>query len=257
MARAAEVAADRDDNPGSFVSPIAGGVGTFAGVDSPFNKVAGVGFDGLIEAAELNAVEDEFALRRSPVQFELSSLGDPAIAEQLADRGYQLVGLENVLGISLRGYVGRPSAAGIEVRACELEEYELWVELVAEAAAHPDDQGSPSHEEFPRSAIKLAEGDLLGAGSMPYLAIRNGVAAGGGSIRIAGDIAQLTGAATAVEHRRRGVQTALLAARLRDAAAAGCEVATVTVPPGSKSQVNAERSGFNLLYARSILVKNE
>ena len=64
------------------------------------------------------------------------------------------------------------------------------------------------------------------------------------------------GAATAPAHRRRGVQTALLSARLADAAAAGCDVAVITTQPGSKSQQNAQRRGFDLLYARATLVKH-
>jgi ribosomal protein S18 acetylase RimI-like enzyme len=68
-------------------------------------------------------------------------------------------------------------------------------------------------------------------------------------------IAALTGAATAPEHRRRGVQTALLSARLADAASAGCDVAIITTQPGSKSQQNAQRRGFDLLYTRAVLVK--
>jgi ribosomal protein S18 acetylase RimI-like enzyme len=56
-----------------------------------------------------------------------------------------------------------------------------------------------------------------------------------------GGIAQFTGAATAPAHRRHGVQTALLSARLADAAAAGCDIAVVTAQPGSKSQQNVQR----------------
>lgn len=43
-------------------------------------------------------------------------------------------------------------------------------------------------------------------------------------------------------------------ARLADATAAGCEVAVITVQPGSKSQQNAQRHGFDLLYTRAVLV---
>jgi hypothetical protein len=50
--------------------------------------------------------------------------------------------------------------------------------------------------------------------------------------------------------------TALLSARLVDAAAAGCEVAVITTQPGSKSQQNAQRRGFDLLYTRATLVKH-
>jgi ribosomal protein S18 acetylase RimI-like enzyme len=74
-------------------------------------------------------------------------------------------------------------------------------------------------------------------------------------MRIVDGIAQLTGAATAPAFRRRGIQSALLAARLADATAAGCDVAVITVQPGSKSQQNAQRRGFDLLYTRAVLVK--
>jgi len=74
-------------------------------------------------------------------------------------------------------------------------------------------------------------------------------------MRLADGIAQLTGAATAPAHRRHGIQTALLSARLADAAAAGCDVAVVTVQPASKSQQNVQRQGFDLLYTRAVLVK--
>jgi hypothetical protein len=51
------------------------------------------------------------------------------------------------------------------------------------------------------------------------------------------------------------VQTALLQARLQDAARRGCDLAVITTAPGSKSQQNAQRRGFALLYARALHVK--
>jgi hypothetical protein len=68
-------------------------------------------------------------------------------------------------------------------------------------------------------------------------------------------VAQFIGTATAPAHRRRGVQTALLSARLADAAAAGCDFAVITTQPGSKSQQNAQRRGFDLLYTRAVLCR--
>ena len=67
-------------------------------------------------------------------------------------------------------------------------------------------------------------------------------------------VAQLTGAATAPAHRHRGVHTALLSARLADAAGAGCDIAVITTQPGSRSQHNAQRRGFDILYTRAILM---
>ena len=47
-------------------------------------------------------------------------------------------------------------------------------------------------------------------------------------------------------------QTTLLADRLRWAAAHGCDLAVVTTMPGSKSQENVLRRGFERLYTRAI-----
>jgi hypothetical protein len=51
------------------------------------------------------------------------------------------------------------------------------------------------------------------------------------------------------------VQSALLSARLSDAHAAGADIAVVTTSPGSRSQQNVQRKGFQLLYTRAILVR--
>jgi len=53
----------------------------------------------------------------------------------------------------------------------------------------------------------------------------------------------------------KGIQAALLSARLADAAAAGCDTAVVTTQPASTSQHNVQRRGFDLLYTRAIVVK--
>ena len=65
----------------------------------------------------------------------------------------------------------------------------------------------------------------------------------------------LCGAATLPASRRRGVQSALLQARLVRAREAGCDMAVVTTQPGSKSQENVQRAGFELIYSRAVLVK--
>lgn len=62
---------------------------------------------------------------------------------------------------------------------------------------------------------------------------------------------QLVAKGSEATRRRR----ADASARLADAAAAGCDVAVITTQPGSKSQQNAQRQGFDLLYTRAVLVK--
>ncbi len=250
----AELRPDR----GAEALPLAGGVAAWSGDGSPLNKVAGLGFDGVPGDAEMEAVERFYAQRRCPVQVELSTLADPEIAPLLTTRGYRLVGFENVLGRDLRK--GASSSAvtdpsEIEVRETDDGSFTTWLDTVVTGFMTPDGEGVPTHESFPREALEDVIGDMARAsGFIRYLAFREGAPAGAASMRIEDEIAQLSGASTLPAHRRHGVQTALLARRLEDAARAGCEVAVVMTQPGSTSQKNAQRHRFELLYARAILV---
>ncbi len=203
----------------------------------------------------LGETERAFAACGAPVQIELAHLAGPATGALLMMRGYQLTSFENVLGRAIDGRPAPVTPPGAEVRPSGDAEFEAWPEAAADAVAQPDTQGVPGHEEFPREVIKAAERDFAAAGVLRYAALRDGGIAGGASFHMAEGIAQLTGAATAPAHRRRGIQTALLSARLADAAAAGCDIAVVTTQPGSKSQQNAQRQGFDLPYTRAIPVK--
>jgi GNAT superfamily N-acetyltransferase len=255
MAAASEAARRRGGEPAGFVIPIAGGVATFANAGSPFNKLSGLGFRGMPNGAELAVIERAYAGRGAPAQAEISNLADPAIGAMLTERGYRLVSFENVLGRPVRGAEGAATPPGIEVRRAGAGELEVWLEVVLDGFAQADDEGVPSHDEFPREVVAAAQRDFASTGALLYIARRDGVAAGGGGMSLTGAIAHMAGAATVPAHRRRGVQTALLAARLRDAAAAGCDLAVVTTQPGSASQRNVQRRGFELLYTRAILVK--
>lgn len=228
--------------------------------ESPFNKVVGAGFDGALNDEDLDAVEALFERYGCAVQFELSTLADPAVAQHLTRRGYTLVGFENVLGVPLVPTPPDRAVAGIDVLAIDRDdedEYRVWLEVDVEASATPDGAGITAHEEFSAEAVRQAVRAMSStSGFVALLASIDGSAAGSASLRLCGGVAQLCGAATLPKFRRRGVQTSLLSARLALAAAAGCELAVVTVQPGSISQQNVQRLGFQLLYSRSILVRS-
>jgi GNAT superfamily N-acetyltransferase len=255
IAQSSDAARGRRADAIGFATPIAGGIASFAEPDSPLNKVAGLGFAGVPTPADLDGIERAFAACGAPVQVEIACLADPAIGNLLTGRGYRLVSFENVLGRTLDGAREPVPPPGVEVRPSGEDEFDVWLDVVADAFAHPDTQGVPSHEEFPRDVLVNAVRDMAPAGVRRYLARHDGFVAGGASMRLAERVAQLTGAATAPAHRRHGVQTALLSARLAAAAAAGCDIAVVTTQPGSKSQQNVQRQGFDLLYTRAVLVK--
>ncbi|HET7742436.1 MAG TPA: GNAT family N-acetyltransferase, partial [Mycobacterium sp.] len=144
---------------------------------------------------------------------------------------------------------------GIDVRRRTDDEFDAWVAIFTEGFANPDGEGVPGSDDFPRDVVANAMRDIEKAGAANYVALCDGVIAGVGSVRLTDGIAQLTGAATAPAFRRRGAQSALLTARLRDAAAAECDIAVVTTAPGSRSQKNVQNKGFQLLYTRAVMVK--
>ena len=174
----------------------------------------------------------------------------------LTQRGYRLVGFENVLARHLTDDVSSVAATEVSVSIVDGHDVPLWMETVTSGFLHPDEfDGPPSHESFDREAM---ERTFTMFGTLPgvvrLLAYRELEVAGGASLYLHDGIALLCGASTLPAHRRRGVQAALLHARLAHARAAGCELAAVTTQPGSKSQQNVQRLGFELIYSRAILV---
>jgi GNAT superfamily N-acetyltransferase len=240
--------------PDLWCADVAGGVAAIAEPGSPLNKVAGLGFAPFDEAA-WTAVAAEHARRAAPIQVELATLADPALGRFFTASGHRLVGVENVSGRALAG-LPPPPPGPIEVDVSAPAALDAWADVVVTGFGAPDTQGVASHESFDRALLERIVRDFAGArGVVRFVARCDGEPVGAGSLRIDGGLAQLCGAATLPAHRRRGVQSALLAHRLAYAAAAGCELAVVTTQPGSKSQQNMHRQGFALLYSRNVLVR--
>lgn len=260
-----EIRRNRPASSDAFCEHLAGGVATYTSNGSPLNKIAGLGFGGPLVESELEAIERRFAERSCPVQVELSTLADPTFGQMLTRRGYVLMNFENVLGVSLgdlkeataTANESTASTSQILIAACIPSQFDMWLDVVATGFAAPDTEGVPSHEAFDRATLERVIRDMAAApGFMHYIARHDGEIAGGASMFVGERIAHLAGAATLPAHRRRGVQSALLAHRLRDARNRGCEIAVVTTQPGSKSQQNAQRRGFELLYSRAMLVRD-
>jgi hypothetical protein len=253
LTREAASAFTRSSNGGmAFAIDVEAGVAAFLRAGSPMNKVIGI-FGGLAPEAELTRLEHLYHERAEPVRVELSTLAQPDIGRHLTERGYRLLGFENVLGRKLQAD-GPSSPAEIGIERVTDEQIEQWKQVVVDGFAHPDETGVVI-DSFTREVIEQAMSDFFGVGDISrYIARRNGLVAGGASMRINGNIALMTGAATLADHRRRGVQSALLECRLRDAAALGAQIAVITTAGGTRSQANAMGHGFSLLYSRAILV---
>lgn len=242
-------------SPTTRVVPISGGIAAYTEPGSPLNKVVGLGFAGGIDERALAHVESAHDAVGAPVQAEVSTLADPRVAGALTRRGYAMVGVENVLGLALPARLA-DAPRDVSVDRIDEREHDAWLDAVVTGFASPDAIGVPAHEEYDRGVLERVVRDMSRAAGMSMVLARiDGRAVGGASMRASDGIAQLCGAATVPAARRRGVQSALLRRRLDDAARAGCDLAVITTSPGSKSQANAHRAGFALLYARVVLVR--
>jgi hypothetical protein len=247
----ASAVAANDATARTQVIAIGDGIATFARSGSPVSKVIGVGFDGPLDAAVLATIETAWREREEPVRVELASLASTDAALQLSERGYHLLGFEHVLVRSLATLP--PRAQHVDVT--HGRDDAAWMRILVDGFAAGDGTGA-TVDDYARDAIEQVMRDMSWApGFSRYVASLDGTPVGAATMRIDDGIALMGGAATLPTSRRRGVQGALLAARLADARDAGCELAIVTTAPGSQSQANVMRSGFALAYARAILVR--
>ena len=238
------------------VLPISGGQAVYVGPSSPVNKVIGLGLDADLDVDALERIERTWGERGEPVRIEMAVLTDPSLGSTLTDRGYRLHGFENVLGLPLDRERFEPPISGVAVGIIAEASFPTWIEIAVEAFMTLDGTGSVPPDALPRERLReVLEDTMCVPGFIHYLGGVDGEAVGEAAMRIDGDLAQLAGAGTLPHARGRGVQKALVRQRLADARARGCTLAVVTTAPGTRSQDNVMRRGFELLYTRAILVR--
>lgn len=238
--------------PDAFARALGGGVATYLRPGSPMNKIIGAGLDAAIDEGALADVEVTLRAHGEPPRVELATLAHPDAGVALTARGYRLLGFENVLARSLSA---APSSRGSAVRVERVTAANVaaWKQTSVDATAVSDETGVPV-DHFSLDAIVAVFDDVVQDRSfLRYLAFADGALAGAASMRLHDGVALFTGSATLVEHRRHGVQAALIAARLDEARARDAELAVITTAPGSLSQANVMKHGFSLAYARAIL----
>ncbi|MDR3686407.1 MAG: hypothetical protein P4L93_05590 [Coriobacteriia bacterium] len=230
----------------------AGGLALFLAPGSPVNMIYGAGFASPVSAEEFDAVERFYEGNGTRAAISLSPLAEEALVAQLGVRSWMVTDFENVLVRELDGDVSAlelpAPAPGVEVRAASsAQELASWAAVSSAAFSAP----RPPSAENVRMGLGMTASD-----DMTLLMGRVGGAdAGTGALQVRGDgLGWLMSDATLTAHRGRGVQSALLAERLRLAAEAGCELAVTEARPGSISQRNMERLGFRVVYTRVELI---
>jgi GNAT superfamily N-acetyltransferase len=227
---------------GSEWMAVAGTTVVFDGVDAPTTQTFGLGMFEEVTEAALGEVEDFFKSRGTSTMHEVCPHAGVGVLETLCRRGYAPMEVSNVLYRAVEA-PSAPLGEGIRVRTVGVDEAELWGAVSARGWTHEH----PELEGFMRQMGALC---VAREQSPCFLAEVDGVPGAAGGLVLHEGVALFAGAATAPELRRRGLQGALLAERMRYAAEAGCDLAMMVAEAGSESQRNAERKGFRVAYTR-------
>ena len=240
----AENARGCSPQPGAPALEIAGGCAIFVGVDSPLTQAVGLGLNGPVSAAEIGALESFFRSRGARVTVDLCPLADAGLVDALAERGYRATEFNNVLVKPLAGTGVVPAP---RVRLAVPGEQDLW----AQAAG----TGFFEQQELTSGEMDVGRAIFAMPGALCYLAVSpNGEPAGGGAMAIRDGLATLFADSTVLRFRRAGLHREVIQARLNEALARGCTLATASTLPGGESQRNYERLGFQVVYTRVTLV---
>jgi hypothetical protein len=238
------------------VLPVAAGHAVFMGVGSSWSQAQGLELGGPVDSNELSRMEEFFRDRNAASQIEVASLAHPSLVPALSLRGYLVAKLTHCLVCPLdrrpfEDQSGRhfSSANNVRIARVEAEKLESWVDLVLRCFFEEPEVPSAALRE---GVIAMAMVPSVSA----WMATVDDQPAGGGSLFIHGGLALFCGDGTLPGHRHRGVQTALLKARLAHARASGCDLAAICTQPGSGSKRNAERQGFQLAYARTMMIRH-
>jgi len=230
--------------PGGPVLEVAGGCAIFAGVDSPLTQAVGLGLNGPVSEQEIGALEAFFRSRGARVSVDLCPLADPGLLAALAERGYGATEFNNVL---VKRLGGTEIVLTPRVRRAVPGERDLW--------SHTVGTGFFEQRELTTEEMDVGRAIFAMPGAMCYLAMsESGEPAGGGALAIREGLATLFADSTVAPFRRGGLHREIIAARLNEAVARDCDLATATTLPGSGSQRNYERLGFQVVYTRITLV---
>ena len=232
---------------------IAGGRALCSFEGSPLNKVLGLGLGAPVEDADLDAIEAFYDERGIPVQIELCPLAVSGLAARLTKRGYQLQAFENQLSCRV-GTTTFPEP-DLRVAAATPDIDELWLRVVSTGFVFADGSGAASPPPPPDllDRVQRVMAGFVHPDMERLLVWADGEPAGAACTYVIDGVLGIAGTSTLPAFRRRGVQQAVVAHAL-NRGPTRAELAMATVEPGSISQRNFERFGFQVIYTRAIFV---
>lgn len=231
--------------PDASTLRVGGGLAVWFSPGNVVNGAFGIGMDRQVEKEEVAALIAFFAERGAPARVDVCPHADRSLLRWLAEAGFLATDFEMVLYQPLPVATAASPARGVEVRvASTAAERAVWADL--EANGFTDGQPTEDH-------VVLAQAIAGRHESRQFIGYLDGEPVGTGMLSFSEGVALFTGDSTLPHARGRGVQTSILAERLRYASVHGCDLAVIEAAAGGTSQRNQERAGFRVAYNRVTL----
>jgi hypothetical protein len=229
---------------------VAGGVAAFFGAGNPVSVLRGAAINEPLGDADFAQVLEFYRERGDVLRFETNPDSHPSLQARVNDAAVTHIRTDHVCARAVRAADAalRPQGEVVEVDAALEADY-------CDVVGRGFNDGQPALPAFRdhgpvncaidngRNFLVRIEGRFAGGGRAGVYDIP--------AERGGGRIALFAGGSTLPEFRRRGVQLAVLTARLAYAARVGCDTAAVVCGPGTGSHRNIVRAGFSTAYPRA------
>jgi GNAT superfamily N-acetyltransferase len=229
------------------VDLIAGGYAIYAGPGSPVNRAVGLGMHEPVRRADLSLIREFFRDRSEAPAVQLCPLAHPSLLTLLGEAGFHVDHFFSVLVMPVAAATVSEPESGLRITQAAPDQAEMWIRTVAEGF-----RGEEPPTEWDYTVLGA---NFHSAIATCYFAWVDDQPAGGGATITHEGVAELCSASTRLPYRRRGVQAALVHARLAVCRAAGIDLAMVFTSPGSNSQRNVERLGFRVAYSDAVVAE--
>lgn len=234
--------------------PFAGGVMARGAPGTWVNACYGAGLDGGVDSAAVERLCAFYERASLEPRIELAPFVEPGALALLAERNFVVRGFDNILArsldtVDLVSPLALPDLVTIEiVDSTDPAQVDECARVAMSGFAAATSSAAEASLDSMRQAIRLPRTTAI-------VARVKGRVVAAAALEIVGAVACLFGASVLPELRRRGIHRSLLQARLREAARRGAEFATIGSRPGTSTERNVRRLGFELIYMRTAFVR--
>ena len=178
------------------------------------------------------------------ITFEWNPYMSDALIDILGERGFVVQEFTNTYRLDEPARPRRPLGDGLRIERLDVNDPKM---VQAAAATWVTGMG---RADLPEQYMYVARMLLSYSQRLTVMAMDGSTVAGMGTLCMHEGMGFLGAAGTRPEYRGRGIQSHLLQARIRQALDHDCDLITIGSDPGTGSQRNIERTGFQCLFTK-------